>query len=161
MSNELYHWGILGMKWGVRRYQNPDGTLTALGKARYGSSDNLRSQYTKKAAKKAVKGSNKGSKPSKDIKNMSDEDLQKLKERLQLEKDVVDLQKKLTEVPEKQQTKGKKFVEDVMTDSGKKIATAAITGAGLYGIAKLLGDESISKSDTGLDIYKSVMRKKN
>lgn len=32
---ELYHWGKKGMKWGVRRYQNPDGTLTELGKKRY------------------------------------------------------------------------------------------------------------------------------
>ena len=32
--NELYHWGIKGMKWGVRRYQNKDGTLTPLGKKR-------------------------------------------------------------------------------------------------------------------------------
>ena len=31
-SNELYHYGVKGMKWGVRRYQNPDGSLTAAGK---------------------------------------------------------------------------------------------------------------------------------
>lgn len=32
MNNELYHYGVQGMKWGVRRYQNKDGSLTPLGK---------------------------------------------------------------------------------------------------------------------------------
>ena len=35
MNNELYHYGVLGMKWGVRRYENKDGSLTDLGKKRY------------------------------------------------------------------------------------------------------------------------------
>lgn len=34
-NGELYHWGIKGQKWGVRRFQNKDGTLTPAGKKRY------------------------------------------------------------------------------------------------------------------------------
>lgn len=34
-NNELYHYGKKGQKWGVRRYQNEDGTLTEAGKKRY------------------------------------------------------------------------------------------------------------------------------
>ena len=35
MNNELSHHGIKGMKWGIRRYQNKDGSLTSQGKKRY------------------------------------------------------------------------------------------------------------------------------
>ena len=52
----LAHHGILGMKWGVRRYQNEDGTLTSAGKKRYGDAENEVSNYlnAKENYKKAV-----------------------------------------------------------------------------------------------------------
>ena len=43
----LYHHGIKGQKWGVRRFQNRDGSLTAEGKKRYHSDDELISKGTK------------------------------------------------------------------------------------------------------------------
>lgn len=51
MQNTLYHHGILGQRWGVRRFQNKDGSLTPAGKKRYADpvSDSDKQQIVKQA----------------------------------------------------------------------------------------------------------------
>ena len=53
-KNELYHWGVKGMHWGVRRYQNKDGTLTPAGKKRL--SKEASNYYKKEADKREQSG---------------------------------------------------------------------------------------------------------
>lgn len=51
-DSELYHHGIRGQKWGIRRFQNPDGSLTAEGRARYLNKDGtLKDKYAKELYK--------------------------------------------------------------------------------------------------------------
>ena len=49
--NELYHHGVKGQKWGVRRYQNKDGSLTSAGKKKY-SIDNPQLSKAKDRSKR-------------------------------------------------------------------------------------------------------------
>lgn len=61
-SNYLIHYGILGQKWGVRRFENEDGSLTAAGKERYSSDQYRRDRavYGKSGANRIQKNVDKG-----------------------------------------------------------------------------------------------------
>lgn len=78
-SDELYHYGIKGMKWGVRRYQNKDGSLTSAGKKRYNQND--WSDDAKEASRLKKKS----------VSQMSNAELRKLTERQQLERNYANL----------------------------------------------------------------------
>ena len=94
-ADELKHYGIKGMKWGVRRFQNTDGSLTADGRKRYGSEDlksmqkqvnqgkNVVDGVKKTRAKAAEKQTEK--KIRDDLSKMSDQELRDIVNRLNME----------------------------------------------------------------------------
>lgn len=141
MNDELAHYGILGMRWGIRRYQNKDGSLTAAGKKKR-KIDSLNEE------------SKDASKPKK-LSEMSDSEIGDKIKRMQLEKNYLDLEKQLASLKPQQISKGKKFIKMVWDkallpatqDASKKIVDLAMKKLS----KELLGDD-------GNDTYEKLKK---
>jgi hypothetical protein len=137
--SEIYHHGILGMKWGVRRYQNKDGSLTPAGKKRVAK---MKDEYTALTGKKLIrKPTPKNSKTSnqngentnkkKSIKEMSDAELRDKINRLQMEKQAKGLESDLSSKGEKfVSTVGKQVIAPAAIDAGRRLLTDALMKIG-------------------------------
>ena len=125
-SEELAHHGIPGMKWGVRRFQNKDGSLTAAGKKRYGSNGGEAD-----SSGSGSKAHGKKSRPKK-ISEMSDEELRQRLNRLQMEKQLKQL---MREQEAEKQKKGESFVKK----TAKNFIQTVISGR-VEKLAKSLGE---------------------
>lgn len=107
-DEHLAHHGILGMKWGIRRYQNKDGTLTPEGRKRYGDTDSSNESVDAKKAR--VLKSRSATELYKHADLFSDAELKQAYDRLNLEANI----KRLAPAPV---NRGEKFVKSVLQTS--------------------------------------------
>lgn len=133
-TDELYHHGILGMKWGVRRYQNADGTLTPAGRRKAGK---LAEKYAKVTGKKLIV-KKKSVEPTKEksISEMTDKELYAKINRLNLEQNYKRLLASTQPAPkEKKVSAGRRFVNSIKSS----VATGAQNGIS-EGVKRIVAD---------------------
>lgn len=118
MADIITHYGIKGMKWGVRRYQNKDGSLTSAGKTRERTKNEKRER----------------SERSKNRRTASLEELTKQISRLETEK-------KLKSLTNEDIRPGRTMVAKILKSGGEKVLSGVVAGSMAYAVRYALTKE--------------------
>ena len=142
--DEIYHHGILGMKWGRRRYQYEDGSLTPEGRKRYG--------YGPGEDKSDKTAQNKTLRP---VSSMSDQEIRDFLARKDLERRYQEYVESITPKPKPKGAAAKKFfgkVGDIVgsgaESAGKELVKKMMVHYGATAINKIAKKEIISSKSS-------------
>lgn len=120
----LNHSGVKGMKWGIRRYQNKDGSLTAAGRKRYGVKETYADTETPEQKKARILSSHDAKLIYKNKNLFSDKEIQDAYNRLNNERNIKNL------IPE-EVSRGKQIL-DKYTDVSKTIKSVVDSSSDIY-----------------------------
>lgn len=140
MNDELKHHGILGMKWGIRRYQPyPKGKGH---KGRFIGRKPPRDAFPKKTKKERHSEDHKRVTQlrKKKVRALTNQELKELTTRLQLETQYENLK-------QAEKSKGKNAVSSILVSAGKQSATKYISRAIDAGIDKIIGSKVLKKTE--------------
>ena len=128
----LQHYGVIGMKWGVRRYQNEDGTLTEAGK-----------RHKQRQDHKVIKNDRKQA--AKNVRTLSNAELNERVSRLEKEK-------KLRDLTAKDVSPKRERAKSIMSESTEKILRAATAGALAFGLGFATRQFGPKLASTAVDV---------
>lgn len=148
-KNEIFlaHHGIKNQKWGVRRFQNPDGSYTEEGKKRYGKAKEKLSDITKPITE-SIARKKRNREYEKNRSSMSDKDLNAAIDRLKKEKQLREMIHP-----------GRTYAKEIIKNVGQKVLTTAAVGIALYS-GKQFAAQILSNPELGNAIFNGGPKKK-